>query len=46
LHGPVKSRSGYGIGLYQASKQATAHGYTLALVSNEENNVVFKLSRN
>jgi signal transduction histidine kinase len=46
LRGPVKSRSGFGIGLYQASKQATAHGYTLALVSNEENNVVFKLSRN
>lgn len=46
LHGPVKSRSGFGIGLYQASKQATAHGYTLALISNEENNVSFRLSRN
>ncbi|HEX5054995.1 MAG TPA: ATP-binding protein [Gammaproteobacteria bacterium] len=46
LHGPVKSRSGFGIGLYQASKQATAHGYTLALIGNDENNVVFKLSRN
>jgi signal transduction histidine kinase len=46
LHGPVKSRSGYGIGLYQASKQATAHGYALTLVSNEENDVIFKFSRN
>ncbi len=46
LHGPVKSRSGFGIGLYQASKQATAHGYTLKLTNNEENNVNFKLSRN
>ncbi|HEY3487732.1 MAG TPA: ATP-binding protein, partial [Gammaproteobacteria bacterium] len=46
LHGPVKSRSGYGIGLYQASKQAVAHGYALLLISNDDKNVSFKLSRN
>lgn len=40
---PVKSRSGFGIGLYQASKQAKAHQYELKLDCNEDNNVRFSL---
>lgn len=40
---PVKSRSGFGIGLYQASRQAQAHHYALSLDCNEENDVRFCL---
>jgi signal transduction histidine kinase len=46
LKGPVKSRSGYGIGLFQAAKRAAAHGFTLSLKNNEDGNVTFKLMRN
>src|SRR5258706_7060877 len=42
---PVPSRSGLGIGLYQAARQAEQAGYALALVSNEAGNVCFELAR-
>ncbi len=45
MSGPVKSRSGFGIGLYQAAKQALAHGFTLELSSNETGDVSFSLVR-
>lgn len=45
LEGPVKSRSGFGIGLYQAAKQSTAHGYKLLLENNEVGNVCFVLKK-
>ncbi|HEX7028776.1 MAG TPA: ATP-binding protein [Gammaproteobacteria bacterium] len=45
LVSPVKSRSGFGIGLYQAAKQAQAHGFKLELQRNEEGNVCFLLRK-
>ena len=44
LRAPVSSRSGLGIGLYQAARQAEAVGYRLALESNREGEVCFVLS--
>jgi signal transduction histidine kinase len=43
LRGPVASRGGLGIGLYQAARQAEAAGYALLLESNDEGNVCFAL---
>ena len=40
---PIKSDNGLGIGLLQAAKQATAYGYKLQLVTNEDGNVTFEL---
>jgi signal transduction histidine kinase len=45
LEGPVKSRSGFGIGLYQAAKQAAAHGYKLLLEENQAGAVCFALKK-
>lgn len=45
LISPVKSRSGFGIGLYQAAKQAQAHGFKLELLRNETGNVCFSLRK-
>ena len=45
LDGPVKSRSGFGIGLHQAVKQSTAHGYKLLLEENQPGNVRFVLKK-
>ncbi|MBN1378699.1 MAG: hypothetical protein JXA04_05645 [Gammaproteobacteria bacterium] len=45
LEGPVKSRSGFGIGLYQAAKQAAAHGYKLVLEENKAGSVCFVLKK-
>jgi sensor histidine kinase regulating citrate/malate metabolism len=42
---PVPSRTGLGIGLYQAARQAEQAGYSLALVSNESGNVSFELRK-
>jgi signal transduction histidine kinase len=42
---PVPSRSGLGIGLYQAARQAEQCGYTLKLASNEPGKVCFELSK-
>ncbi len=42
---PVPSRSGLGIGLYQAARQAEQAGYALVLVSNEAGKVCFELAR-
>ena len=42
---PVPSRSGLGVGLYQAAQQAAQHGYRLALASNEPGQVRFELAR-
>jgi signal transduction histidine kinase len=42
---PVPSRSGLGIGLYQAAQQAAQHGYRLALAINEPGQVRFELAR-
>jgi signal transduction histidine kinase len=41
---PVPSRSGHGIGLYQAAKQADMRGYTLALTRNRPGQVCFELA--
>jgi signal transduction histidine kinase len=42
---PVPSRTGLGIGLYHAAKQADRLGYRLALASNEPGRVCFRLAR-
>ncbi len=44
MRGPVASRGGLGIGLYQAARQAEAAGYALALESNRDGHVCFVLS--
>jgi signal transduction histidine kinase len=44
LRAPVSSRSGLGIGLYQAARQAEAAGYRVALESNRDGEVCFLLS--
>jgi signal transduction histidine kinase len=43
LRAPVSSRSGLGIGLYQAARQAEAGGYRLTLGSNRDGEVCFAL---
>jgi signal transduction histidine kinase len=43
LSAPVASSTGYGIGLYQAARQAEALGYQLRLVANEVGRVCFEL---
>ena len=43
LRAPVASRSGLGIGLYQAARQAQASGYTLSLEKNGDGDVCFAL---
>jgi len=40
----VSSKEGYGIGLYQAAKQATHAGYHFFICSNLENNVCFEIN--
>jgi sensor histidine kinase regulating citrate/malate metabolism len=42
---PVTSRTGLGVGLYHAAKQANQLGYRLALAVNEPGNVCFVLTR-
>ena len=44
LRAPVVSRSGLGIGLYQAARQAEASGYLLELKENRDGEVCFALS--
>jgi len=44
LRAPVSSRSGLGIGLYQAARQAESSGYRLALETNRDGEVTFTLS--
>jgi C4-dicarboxylate-specific signal transduction histidine kinase len=41
---PVPSKTGLGIGLYQAARQAAKHGYRLALAVNEPGRVRFELA--
>ena len=41
---PVPSKTGLGIGLYQAARQAAKHGYKLALAVNEPGQVRFELA--
>lgn len=43
LRGPVPSRGGFGIGLYQTAKMAEAGGYSLRLTANEPGEVQFTL---
>lgn len=43
LASPVKSDSGFGIGLYQAGRLAHQAGYQLALTSNQTGRVCFEL---
>ncbi len=43
--GPVPSKTGYGVGLYQSSRLAAEYGYTLALAENASGRVCFSLSR-
>ncbi|MFN7087123.1 MAG: hypothetical protein ACK4N4_10935 [Burkholderiales bacterium] len=42
---PVPSRTGLGVGLYHAAKQAQRLGYRLALTANETGRVCFVLAR-
>jgi hypothetical protein len=42
--GPVASESGYGIGLYQASRHAQVAGYCLELAENRDGCVRFRLA--
>lgn len=42
---PVASKSGLGIGLYQASAQAQQHGYGLRLTENRDGAVCFEMTR-
>lgn len=42
---PVKSASGFGIGLYQAARQAESQGHVLELKSNRDGEVCFVLRR-
>jgi hypothetical protein len=44
LRGPVPSKGGFGIGLYQTARMAELAGYALRLSSNEPGNVCFTLS--
>ena len=44
LRGPVPSETGYGIGLYQVSRQAEMSGFSLRLAANEAGRVCFELS--
>jgi signal transduction histidine kinase len=44
LREPIASRGGLGIGLYQASRQAEAAGYSLALETNRDGEVCFVLT--
>lgn len=44
LRAPVSSRSGLGIGLYQAARQAEASGYRLELETNRDGEVCFALT--
>ncbi|HEV3010228.1 MAG TPA: ATP-binding protein [Burkholderiales bacterium] len=44
LRMPVSSRSGLGIGLYQAARQAESSGYRLELESNRDGEVCFALT--
>lgn len=43
LQRPIESTGGFGIGLYQASKQANQEGYVLDLISNQQAKVCFAL---
>jgi signal transduction histidine kinase len=43
LRGPVPSDTGFGIGLYQASRLAEASGYSLSLSENARGHVCFSL---
>jgi hypothetical protein len=45
MRAPVRSDTGLGIGLYQASRQAEAAGYELRLESNRDGEVCFALRR-
>lgn len=42
--GPVSSRTGFGIGLYQAAKQAELSGYRLRTAENVQGHVCFELA--
>jgi signal transduction histidine kinase len=44
LRTPVSSRSGLGIGLYQAARQAESGGYRLELETNRDGEVCFALT--
>jgi signal transduction histidine kinase len=44
LRTPVSSRSGLGIGLYQAARQAESSGYRLELETNRDGEVCFALT--
>ena len=45
FHGPVHSRNGLGVGLYQAARLAASLGYRLRLAHNEPGRVCFELCR-
>jgi signal transduction histidine kinase len=45
LRAPVRSSTGLGIGLYQATRQAETNGYALTLAENRDGAVCFSLTR-
>ena len=46
MKGPVPSRSGFGIGLFQTARLAESAGFTLRLAGNESGAVTFSLTAN
>jgi len=46
FRGPIPSKRGMGIGLYQAARQAQMNGFELTLESNQDSNVCFALTGN
>lgn len=44
FRGPIPSKRGMGIGLYQAARQAQMNGFALELESNEDSRVCFALT--
>ena len=45
LRAPVRSSTGLGIGLYQATRYAETNGYALTLAENRDDSVCFALRR-
>ncbi len=45
LDAPINSKSGFGIGLYQATQQLQKHGFDLVIFNNEDKDVCFRINK-
>lgn len=45
LDAPINSKSGFGIGLYQATQQLQKHGFDLVIFNNENKDVCFRINK-